>query len=59
MIDIAGIAMLITALLASAYLAICQETMYKKFGKHTREAMFVVVCMRCFFSFDRKYRRMV
>uniref|UniRef100_F1LAD3 UDP-xylose and UDP-N-acetylglucosamine transporter-like protein n=1 Tax=Ascaris suum TaxID=6253 RepID=F1LAD3_ASCSU len=37
-----GIAMLITALLASAYLAICQETMYKKFGKHTREAMFVV-----------------
>lgn len=37
-----GIAMLTTALLASAYLAICQETMYKTYGKHTKEAMFVI-----------------
>lgn len=35
--------MLTVALLASAYLAICQETMYKLYGKHTKEAMFVVV----------------
>lgn len=37
-----GITMLTIALLASAYLAICQETMYKTYGKHTKEAMFVV-----------------
>lgn len=35
--------MLTTALLASAYLGICQETMYKTYGKHTKEAMFVIV----------------
>ncbi|VDK30085.1 unnamed protein product [Gongylonema pulchrum] len=34
--------MLTTALLASAYLAICQETMYRTYGKHTEEAMFVI-----------------
>ncbi|CAG9540211.1 unnamed protein product [Cercopithifilaria johnstoni] len=39
---IIGIVMLTTALLASAYLAICQETMYKTYGKHTEEAMFVI-----------------
>ncbi|VDK84319.1 unnamed protein product [Litomosoides sigmodontis] len=37
-----GILMLTTALLASAYLGICQEAMYKTYGKHTREAMFVI-----------------
>lgn len=35
--------MLTIALLASAYLGICQETMYKTYGKHTEEAMFVIV----------------
>ncbi|VDK23537.1 unnamed protein product [Anisakis simplex] len=34
--------MLITALLASAYLGIVQERMYTAYGKHTREAMFVI-----------------
>uniref|UniRef100_A0A0N5AP16 UAA transporter n=1 Tax=Syphacia muris TaxID=451379 RepID=A0A0N5AP16_9BILA len=37
-----GITMLIVALIASAYLAICQEQMYRTYGKHTREAMFYV-----------------
>ncbi|MCP9260783.1 UDP-xylose and UDP-N-acetylglucosamine transporter [Dirofilaria immitis] len=37
-----GIAMLTIALVASAYLAICQETMYEVYGKHTEEAMFVI-----------------
>ncbi|VDN08408.1 unnamed protein product [Thelazia callipaeda] len=37
-----GMAMLIIALLASAYLAICQETLYLTYGKHTKEAVFVV-----------------
>ncbi|VDL78217.1 unnamed protein product [Nippostrongylus brasiliensis] len=36
-----GIAMLIFALLASAYLAICQQRMYQAYGKHSEEAMFV------------------
>ncbi|VDM51195.1 unnamed protein product [Toxocara canis] len=44
--------MLVTALLASAYLAICQERMYTKYGKHSREAMFVVHAASLpFFSF--------
>uniref|UniRef100_A0A0R3S2Z9 UAA transporter n=1 Tax=Elaeophora elaphi TaxID=1147741 RepID=A0A0R3S2Z9_9BILA len=37
-----GIVMLTVALLASAYLGICQETMYKTYGKYTEEAMFVI-----------------
>ncbi|KAJ1349496.1 hypothetical protein KIN20_005076 [Parelaphostrongylus tenuis] len=37
-----GIAMLIFALLASAYLAICQQRMYEIYGKHPEEAMFVI-----------------
>ncbi|XGW25195.1 hypothetical protein V3C99_006536 [Haemonchus contortus] len=37
-----GIAMLVFALLASAYLAICQQRMYETYGKHSDEAMFVI-----------------
>ncbi|KHJ77709.1 UAA transporter family protein, partial [Oesophagostomum dentatum] len=37
-----GIGMLIFALLASAYLAICQQRMYETYGKHPEEAMFVI-----------------
>uniref|UniRef100_A0AAF5PS31 UAA transporter family protein n=2 Tax=Wuchereria bancrofti TaxID=6293 RepID=A0AAF5PS31_WUCBA len=37
-----GLTMLTIALLASAYLGICQETMYKTYGKHTEEAVFVI-----------------
>uniref|UniRef100_A0A1I7UNQ4 UAA transporter n=1 Tax=Caenorhabditis tropicalis TaxID=1561998 RepID=A0A1I7UNQ4_9PELO len=36
-----GIIMLIFALIASAYLAICQQQMYEKYGKHPDEAMFI------------------
>uniref|UniRef100_A0A1I7V7L7 UAA transporter n=1 Tax=Loa loa TaxID=7209 RepID=A0A1I7V7L7_LOALO len=36
-----GIAMLTTALLASAYLGICQERIYKAYGRHTEEALFI------------------
>uniref|UniRef100_A0A8R1HLE9 Uncharacterized protein n=1 Tax=Caenorhabditis japonica TaxID=281687 RepID=A0A8R1HLE9_CAEJA len=36
-----GIAMLTFALLASAYLAICQQQMYEAYGKHPDEAMFI------------------
>ncbi|PIO67902.1 UAA transporter family protein, partial [Teladorsagia circumcincta] len=39
---IIGIAMLVFALLASAYLAICQQQMYERYGKHSEEAMFVI-----------------
>ncbi|EPB74185.1 UAA transporter family protein [Ancylostoma ceylanicum] len=37
-----GISMLIFALLASAYLAICQQRMYETYGKYPEEAMFVI-----------------
>lgn len=37
-----GIAMLITALVLSSYMAICQERMYTGYGKHPREAMFYI-----------------
>ncbi|VDN54571.1 unnamed protein product [Dracunculus medinensis] len=37
-----GITMLIIALIASAFLGICQEQMYINYGKNTKEAMFVV-----------------
>ncbi|CAI4229482.1 unnamed protein product [Auanema sp. JU1783] len=37
-----GIGMLTFALIASAYLAIAQEQMYKDYGKHPTEAMFVI-----------------
>ncbi|VDM81170.1 unnamed protein product [Strongylus vulgaris] len=40
-----GIGMLIFALLASAYLAICQQRMYETYGKHPEEAMFVIVSL--------------
>ncbi|KAL3985602.1 UAA transporter family protein [Acanthocheilonema viteae] len=47
-----GIVMLTIALLASAYLGICQETMYKTYGKHTEEAMFIIHCTSLpFFAF--------
>ncbi|CAD6199956.1 unnamed protein product [Caenorhabditis auriculariae] len=36
-----GIGMLTFALLASAYLAICQQQMYEVYGKHPDEAMFI------------------
>ncbi|KAH7725527.1 UAA transporter [Aphelenchoides avenae] len=39
---IIGITMLIVALVASSYLAICQERLYSKHGKHPREAMFYI-----------------
>ncbi|MFH4983705.1 hypothetical protein AB6A40_010414 [Gnathostoma spinigerum] len=39
---IIGITMLTSALFGSAYLAICQERMYQTYGKHPREAMFVI-----------------
>ncbi|KAL3114945.1 hypothetical protein niasHT_011381 [Heterodera trifolii] len=35
-----GVLMLSAALLISSYLAICQERMYSKYGRHPREAMF-------------------
>lgn len=38
-----GIAMLVVALIASSYLAICQERLYTKHGRHPREAMFYIV----------------
>uniref|UniRef100_A0A1I7XC07 Magnesium transporter n=1 Tax=Heterorhabditis bacteriophora TaxID=37862 RepID=A0A1I7XC07_HETBA len=38
-----GILMLSFALIASAYLAICQQKMYENYGKHPNEAMFVTV----------------
>lgn len=38
-----GIAMLVTALVLSSYMAICQEQMYTNHGKHPREAMFYIV----------------
>lgn len=37
-----GIAMLTVALIASSYLAIIQEQLYVKYGKHNDEAMFYV-----------------
>jgi|UniRef100_A0A914Q5D2 UDP-xylose/UDP-N-acetylglucosamine transporter B4 len=40
-----GIAMLIIALLATSYLAIVQQNMYEKYGKHPREAMFYIHAM--------------
>uniref|UniRef100_A0A158P6L9 UAA transporter n=1 Tax=Angiostrongylus cantonensis TaxID=6313 RepID=A0A158P6L9_ANGCA len=47
-----GIAMLIFALLASAYLAICQQRMYENYGKHPEEAMFVTHAVSLpFFAF--------
>ncbi|XP_011206128.1 UDP-xylose and UDP-N-acetylglucosamine transporter isoform X3 [Bactrocera dorsalis] len=35
-----GIGLLSIALFISAYMGICQETLYKKFGKHPQEALF-------------------
>lgn len=37
---ILGIGLLSIALFISAYMGICQETLYKKFGKHPQEALF-------------------
>uniref|UniRef100_A0A7E4V6Z6 UAA transporter n=1 Tax=Panagrellus redivivus TaxID=6233 RepID=A0A7E4V6Z6_PANRE len=37
-----GIIMLTVALLASSFLAIVQESLYTKYGKHPREAMFFI-----------------
>ncbi|KAF7638177.1 hypothetical protein Mgra_00002404 [Meloidogyne graminicola] len=37
-----GVFMLTTALLISSFLAICQERMYKIYGKYPREAMFYI-----------------
>ncbi|TKR58488.1 hypothetical protein L596_029927 [Steinernema carpocapsae] len=49
---IIGVVMLTVALLASAYLAICQERMYRNYGKHPREAMFYVHLLSLpFFAF--------
>lgn len=42
---IIGITMLIIALIASSYLAVLQERMYTKYGKHPREAMFYIHAM--------------
>lgn len=38
--------MLSFALLASAYLAILQQNMYREYGKHPDEAMFVTVSIK-------------
>ncbi|KIH47108.1 UAA transporter family protein [Ancylostoma duodenale] len=38
-----GIAMLIFALLASAYLAICQQRMYETYGKYPEEAIYYCI----------------
>lgn len=40
-----GIAMLTFALLMSARMGIFQETLYKKFGKHSKEALFYNHCL--------------
>lgn len=40
-----GIAMLTFALLMSARMGIFQETLYKKYGKHSKEALFYNHCM--------------
>uniref|UniRef100_A0A672N790 Solute carrier family 35 member B4 n=1 Tax=Sinocyclocheilus grahami TaxID=75366 RepID=A0A672N790_SINGR len=42
---ILGIAMLTFALLMSARMGIFQETLYKKYGKHSREALFYNHCL--------------
>ncbi len=39
-----GIALLIFALLMSARMGIYQEVIYKKYGKHPKEALFYSVC---------------
>lgn len=38
-----GVLLLTTALMLSAYLGVCQEDMYAKHGKHSKESMFMVV----------------
>uniref|UniRef100_A0A3B3ZQQ5 Solute carrier family 35 member B4 n=1 Tax=Periophthalmus magnuspinnatus TaxID=409849 RepID=A0A3B3ZQQ5_9GOBI len=45
MIYILGIAMLTFALLMSARMGIFQETLYKKYGKHSKEALFYNHCL--------------
>lgn len=40
LIPSAGIAMLTFALLMSARMGIFQETLYKQYGKHSKEALF-------------------
>ena len=47
-----GVVMLSTALLISSYLAICQERMYRNYGKHPREAMFYTVNFFLTFLFE-------
>ncbi|KHJ89267.1 UAA transporter family protein [Oesophagostomum dentatum] len=37
-----GVLLLTTALVLSAYLGVCQEEMYAKYGKHAKESMFMV-----------------
>lgn len=37
-----GVLLLTTALMLSAYLGVCQEDMYAKHGKHSKESMFMV-----------------
>ncbi|CAJ0604439.1 unnamed protein product [Cylicocyclus nassatus] len=37
-----GVALLSTALMLSAYLRVCEEEMYARYGKHAKESMFMV-----------------
>ncbi|CAJ0604440.1 unnamed protein product [Cylicocyclus nassatus] len=37
-----GVALLSIALMLSAYLGVCQEEMYARYGKHAKESMFMV-----------------
>ncbi|CAJ0604438.1 unnamed protein product [Cylicocyclus nassatus] len=37
-----GLVLLTTALMLSAYLGICQEDMYRTYGKHAKQSMFMV-----------------
>lgn len=47
-VSVPGIAALTFALLMSARMGIFQETLYKQFGKHSKEALFYNVSRRVF-----------
>lgn len=50
-----GIFLLVTALLISARMGIYQEVLYKRHGKHSREALYVTVSqIQILMSFDLK-----
>ena len=49
--------LLTTALVLSAYLGVCQEEMYAKYGKHAKESMFMVV--RIFILYQHRNNKVI